>query len=89
MDITAELPKIKVRHSGPLRLNADSAWHPCGKRVVFSTLCEARGFMQLYEFDPNNEDAPTLVKGQDEKRNNLTCCWTPDGKRLIITSGDF
>jgi hypothetical protein len=45
--------------------------------------------MQLYEFNPTTDAAPVLMKGQDPKRNNTDACWTPDGKRLIVVSGDY
>ena len=82
-------PVIKVHHTGKQAVNADFAWHPRGGRIVYSMFCEKRGFTQLYEFNPNKDDPPTLVNGQDETRNNTDVCWTPDGKRLIVVSGDF
>jgi hypothetical protein len=45
--------------------------------------------VQLYEFNPSTDVAPKLVEGQDIARNNTDACWTPDGKRLIVISGDF
>ena len=45
--------------------------------------------VQLYQFNPNTADPPVLVAGQDVTRNNTDACWTPDGKRLLIISGDF
>lgn len=82
-------PKLKIHHSGKTTVNADFAWHPAGNRVVFAMVCPERSHVQLYEFDPDKDAAPTLVKGQDAKRNNNDVCWTPDGKRLIVVSGDY
>lgn len=82
-------PEIKVHVSGKLVINADFAWHPGGKRVVFAMSCPERGYVQLYEFDPDRNDPPKLVDGQDAARNNTDACWTPDGKRLIVVSGDY
>ncbi len=88
-DITKEKPPIKVRHTGKHAVNADFAWHPTKNRVIFSMFCAERRFTQLYEFDPTNDDPPKLVDGQDPARNNTDACWTPDGKKLIVISGDF
>ncbi|WP_373649477.1 hypothetical protein [Schlesneria sp. DSM 10557] len=83
-------PVIKVHHSVKgTALNADFAWHPRGERVVFAMFCKERGHTQLYEFNPGKDDPPVLLKGQDETRNNSDSCWTPDGKKLIVVSGDY
>jgi TolB protein len=80
---------LKVHHDGKIAVNADFAWHPMEDRVIYAMYCAERGFTQLYEFNPNKDAAPTLVKGQDVGRNNTDACWTPDGKRLIVISGDY
>jgi Ca2+-binding EF-hand superfamily protein len=82
-------PKLKVHHSGTVHVNADFAWHPKGDRIIYSMYCPERSHTQMYEFNPDKDDPPVLVKGQDEKRNNTDMCWTPDGQRLIIVSGDY
>lgn len=56
---------------------------------MFAMSCPERGFVQLYEFNPTTADPPELMAGQDVARNNTDACWTPDGQRLIIVSGDF
>jgi Ca2+-binding EF-hand superfamily protein len=82
-------PDLKVHYEGKVAVNADFAWHPTENRVIYAMFCAERGFTQLYEFDPNKDAAPTLVKGQDVGRNNTDACWTPDGNRLIVISGDY
>ena len=82
-------PDLKVHHSGKDHVNADFAWHPTEDRVVFAMQCTERNMVQLYQFNPSMTDPPSLVAGQDVARNNTDACWTPDGKRLIIVSGDF
>lgn len=82
-------PDLKVHHSGKVHINADFAWHPTEDRVVFAMQCAERNMIQLYQFNPNTNAPPLLVAGQDVTRNNTDACWTPDGKRLIIISGDF
>ena len=86
---SGEDPDLKVHYSGRVNINADFAWHPKGDRVIFAMTCPERGFVQLYEFNPGTDAAPKLVEGQDITRNNTDACWTPDGKRLIVISGDF
>lgn len=89
VQMTGDKPELKVHHSGKLAINGDFAWHPTEERIVFTMICPERSRMQLYEFNPNKPDPPTLMKGQDETRNNTDISWTPDGKRLIIVSGDY
>jgi Ca2+-binding EF-hand superfamily protein len=89
VNASSKEPNLKVHHSGKVAVNADFAWHPAGDRVVFAMTCPERSCMQLYEFNPTTDAAPVLMKGQDPKRNNTDACWTPDGKRLIVVSGDY
>jgi Tol biopolymer transport system component len=80
-------PQLKVHATTRQSTASDSAWHPDGTRVVFSMPCSPRWSHQLYEFDPRGDDPPRLVEGQDPDRCNREMSWTPDGKRLILTSG--
>jgi Tol biopolymer transport system component len=64
----------------------DIAWHPRGDRIVFSMLSPERQRAQLHELDPDSDEPPVLVVGQDENRDNYNPCWTPDGERLILVS---
>lgn len=89
VDFAGEKPSLKVIVSREAAINADFAWHPNGKRIVFAMFCPERGHTQLYEFNPDTDAPPQLVPGQDETRNNTDVCWTPDGTRLIIVSGDY
>lgn len=89
VNTTGNEPELKVHYAGKNAVNADFAWHPTEDRVIYAMFCAERGFTQLYEFNPKTDAAPTLVKGQDAGRNNTDACWTPDGKRLIVISGDY
>lgn len=89
LDLSGEIPQFKIRHTLKRSAAIRMAWHPKRNRVIYSTWCAARQQIQLYEFDPTNDDIPKLVEGQDPNRNNTDMCWTPDGKQLIIVSGDY
>jgi TolB protein len=89
VNTSGDKPGLRVHHKGKFAVNADFAWHPTEDRVIYAMQCRERKLKQLYEFNPTNEKAPTLVEGQDITRNNTDACWTPDGKRLIVISGDY
>ncbi len=89
MDAVPGKPNLKVRYLGKVAVNADFAWHPRGDRIVFAMQCPERSRVQLYEFDPDADEPPRLFPGQPVDRNLSDCCWTPDGKRLIVISGDY
>jgi len=74
----------KLRYAGVHY--ADFAWHPDGKRIVFTKTSPERKRQQLYEFNPDNDDEPTLVAGQPADRQNMDVCWSPDGNRLVFAS---
>ncbi len=81
-------PSYKVHHSGK-NISTGFAWHPDGNCVVFCTYCPERNVSQLYEFNPNTADPAQLVEGQDPKTPNTSACWTRDGKRLLVITGDY
>ncbi len=89
VNMTGDKPELKVHYSGKVAVNADFAWHPNGDRIVFARYCPERSHVQMYEFHPDKNAPPALLKGQDETRDNTDMCWTPDGKRLIVVSGDY
>lgn len=77
---------FKVRYVG-VSITTDIAWHPRGDRVVFPMQCPERGRIQLYEFNPENNDAPKLVPGQNPKLDCKACTWFPDGSKLVVPAG--
>lgn len=79
---------LKVRYTGA-SFNPKFAWHPTENRIVFAMHCAERRALQLYQFDPTTNDAPVLAPGQDPRSDNGDPCWTPDGKRLIVTCGSY
>lgn len=88
-DTSVKPVSLKVIVSGTAAINADFAWHPEGRRIVFAMRPADQNSMQLYEFNPDADAPPVLVRGQDATRNNTDACWTPDGSQLIIVSGDY
>lgn len=82
------LPRMKVHYTG-MSITEDFAWHPDGKRVAFGMHCPERKLYQIYELDPDVDDPPKLMPGQDSNTNNTNLCWTPDGKRALVITGDF
>ncbi len=81
-------PRMKVHYTGT-SITEDFAWHPDGKRVAFGMHCPERKLYQIYELDPDVDDPPKLIQGQDPNTNNTNLCWMPDGKRAVIITGDF
>ncbi|MFM9964730.1 MAG: hypothetical protein ACKV2Q_26285 [Planctomycetaceae bacterium] len=81
-------PRMKVHYTG-MSISEDFAWHPDGKRVAFGMHCPERKLSQIYELDPDADDPPKLMPGQDPNSNNTNLCWMPDGKRAVIITGDF
>ncbi len=79
---------LRVRYSGK-GVYADFAWHPRGDRIVFAMRDPERNRLQLYQFDPDDDEPPVRLSGQDETRNNSDMCWTPDGEQLLVMSGDY
>ncbi len=88
VSIDPDKPQLKVHHSGK-SISTDFAWHPNGNRIVFCMYCPERTISQLYEFNPNSAEPAQLLKGQDPATANTSACWTPDGKQLIVITGDY
>jgi Tol biopolymer transport system component len=65
--------------------NQDVAWHPSGRRVVFTAFSTALGRAQLFEFDPTRNSIPSPVAGQTPT-NNRDQCWSADGKTLLYVA---
>ncbi|REJ96912.1 MAG: hypothetical protein DWQ29_00545 [Planctomycetota bacterium] len=59
------------------------AWHPHGHRICCTMPHPEHGRFQMYEFDPDSDEPPSLVAGQDPEKHNRDPCWTPDGTQLI------
>jgi Tol biopolymer transport system component len=76
---------LKIRFTTKTFL-PDIAWHPRGDRIVFSKWSPECKVVQLYELDPEFNDPPVLMPGQDTTRKNYNPCWTPDGEQLVLIS---
>ena len=62
------------------------AWHPKGNRVCFTMGHPETGIFQVYEFDPDSDAPPFLMKGQDPGKRNREVCWMPDGSELVYVA---
>mgnify|MGYP002622557000 FL=1 len=69
--------------AGRVPVYPDFAWHPGGDRVCFTMKHPELGRFQIYGFDPDSDDPPTLLAGQDPEQHNRDSCCTPDGTQLI------
>jgi len=62
------------------------AWRPDGKRVLFSRKVPGERLRRIEFFDPDTEEAPQPLTKQDGSRWNLDMAYSPDGKKLAISS---
>ena len=76
--------QLRVRCDG-IDAQADFAWHPDGRRVVFPRTWPGRP-KQLYEFDPDTDTPAVRVLSQPKERNNGGMCWSRDGKIFVYMS---
>jgi len=65
--------------------NQDVAWHPSGRRVVFTAFSAPIGRFQMFEFDPTKNSLPSLVAGQTATINS-DLCWSADAKTLVYVA---
>lgn len=66
----------------------DIAWHPDGDRIAVPLQDPEHGRLQIYTLNPDTEDPPARLEGQDAQRRNVSVCWTADGRELIVVSYD-
>ena len=78
-------PKLRVRCAGE-DYNPDIGWHPDGKRVTIPRAPKPGQPGQIYEFDPDGDEAPVPVAGQPTDRHNSGMSWSKDGKTLVFVS---
>jgi TolB protein len=63
-------------------LSAKFAWHPTEPRIVFGKYSPEQKRSQLFEINPNKNDPPKRLEGQDPTLDVMAPAWSPDGKRL-------
>jgi Tol biopolymer transport system component len=68
------------------KVGPDVAWSPDGKKIVIYNYSKERKGHQLYWLDPDSDDPPRLLDGQDPNRKNLDPEWSPDGKQIVFSS---
>jgi len=77
-------PDLKVHVATELRIEPDFAWSPDGVRILFCMESRDHPNDLLYELDPSTDDPPRLVKGIDKTMFHNDCCFTPDGKWIVV-----
>jgi Tol biopolymer transport system component len=64
----------------------DIAWHPDGKKILVSKKDKQENDWRLFTFEPGGDTSLKPIPPQPEGWSNITCCWTPDGKRIVFSS---
>ncbi|MBI3861585.1 MAG: PD40 domain-containing protein [Planctomycetia bacterium] len=66
---------------------ATFAWSPDGSRVLFCKPSPQRGYRsQMYLLDPDSNDPPQLLAGQDPRLHYVDVAWSPDGKKIVASA---
>ena len=88
LSMTKQPLTVTLRHTDRT-IEGSLSWHPNGDRLVFPMRNRSRERIQLFEFNPVGDAAPILVNGQDPGSEIRTAAWTPDGKQLIVVTGNY
>jgi Tol biopolymer transport system component len=83
----ADEPQFKRLHTAQ-NPGFDIAWHPDGDRIAIPLQDPEHGRLQIYTLNPETDDAPVRLDGQDPQRRNVGVCWSADGRELIVVSYD-
>ncbi len=74
------------KHLEKETLSAKFAWHPTQPRIVFAKYSPEQKRSQLFEINPNKNDPPKRLEGQDPTLDVMSPTWTPDGRRLLCVA---
>ena len=71
------------RFEGPML--ASFAWSPIESRILFVALDPQTRRHQIYFVDPDTNDPPRLLPGQDDLRGYSDVSYSPDGRKIVFS----
>jgi Tol biopolymer transport system component len=84
--VDARGEKLGLSHRFAGEVMASFAWSPDGSRVLFCTACPQRAYRsQMYLLDPDSDDPPQLLAGQDPRLHYVDVAWSADGKKIVAS----
>jgi TolB protein len=87
IDMAGDDPDLQVHFSTNQNFEANLAWAPDGRRILFTMRNEELKRHQLFELDSRTNDPPRLIEGPDENISYLGgVAFTRDGERIILVT---
>ena len=77
---------FRIVFPGPGYINEDFAWHPDGRRVVFSVVDQPSNISRLVFVNRDAPGIPERIPGQPDDWNLLGSDWSPDGKQIAFSA---
>ena len=85
VSVDGDDPNLRIRCDATT-VQSDFAWNPDRKRVIFPKLPTGGQYVQLYEFNPDDDTPFVRYPAQPENKNNGGMCWSRDGKMIVFMS---